>query len=79
MKIDIEISYSPLQNDFIPPIDSFIGKLQHPELKVITSKLSTMVTGDYNLAMTQIQNAMGELMQAYPSVFHLKITNASPV
>lgn len=79
MKIDIEISYSPLQNDFIPPIDNFIGKLQHPELKVITSKLSTLVTGDYNLAMTQIQNAMGELMQSYPSVFHLKITNASPV
>ncbi len=79
MKIDIEISYSPLKDDFIPPIDNFIAKLQHPELKVVTSKLSTLVTGEYKLAMSQINKAMEYLMQDHASVFHLKITNASPV
>lgn len=78
MHIDIEISYYPLKSDFIPPIDQFIEKLQHPGLRVTTGKLSTLVSGDYDLAMNVINSAMKDLMEENPSVFNFKITNAAP-
>ncbi len=78
MRIALEISYYPLQNDFIPPIDQCIEKLQHPALVVETSMLSTLVVGEYELVMQQVTLVMKELMQQYASVFNLKITNASP-
>jgi uncharacterized protein YqgV (UPF0045/DUF77 family) len=78
MRIAAEISYYPLKNDFIPPIDSCIEKLQHPQLEVVTSMLSTLVIGEYELVMSQIQESMKELMEEHPSVFNIKITNASP-
>jgi uncharacterized protein YqgV (UPF0045/DUF77 family) len=78
MRIAVEISYYPLTNDFIPPIDLCIEKLQHPQLEVVTSMLSTLVVGEYELVMSQLQYSMKELMEEYPSVFNIKITNASP-
>jgi len=78
MRIALEISYYPLVNEFIPPIDECIEKLQHPELQVTTTMLSTLVVGEYDLVMSQVKDTMEQLMLKYPSVFNFKITNASP-
>lgn len=78
MRIALEISYYPLKDVFIPPIDDFIEKLQHPQLEVVTTMLSTLVVGEYELVMNRLQESMKEMMDKHPSVFNIKITNASP-
>jgi uncharacterized protein YqgV (UPF0045/DUF77 family) len=49
MKISVEISKYPLQEEFGTPILSFIDRLkQYPELEVRTNSMSTQVFGDYD-------------------------------
>jgi len=61
MKISVELTLTPLQNDFEPPIISFITKLRNSGLTVIENPLSTQVYGDYDKVMllltTEIKNA----------------------
>jgi uncharacterized protein YqgV (UPF0045/DUF77 family) len=78
MRIALEISYYPLIDNFIPPIDTCIALLQHPELEVKTYMLGTLVVGEYELVMNQVKQSMHQLMLEHPSVFNIKITNASP-
>lgn len=78
MKVNLEISYYPLQNDFIPPIDGFIESLKNPETQVSVGKLSTLLTGEYLAVMSVLTDSMDKFMKEYPSVFNIKITNAAP-
>ena len=75
MTITLDISYYPLQEDFISPIDSFIEALRNKGIEVEVGKMSTSMVGDYDLIMNQLKDTMGEFMAQYPSVFNLKITN----
>ena len=75
MNITLDISYYPLQNDFIGPIDAFINDLQQKGINVETGKMSTSMVGDYDLIMGSLKDSMGEFMQQYPSVFNIKLTN----
>jgi uncharacterized protein YqgV (UPF0045/DUF77 family) len=48
MHTAIEISLYPLNSDFIPPIKSFIDRLNtYPELNVVTNSMSTQVSGEH--------------------------------
>jgi len=48
MKVSIEISLYPLAQNYIPPIQDFIDRLNsYAELKVIENTMSTQVYGDY--------------------------------
>jgi uncharacterized protein YqgV (UPF0045/DUF77 family) len=48
MKVSIEISLYPLDQNYIPPIQEFIDRLNsYQELKVIENTMSTQVYGDY--------------------------------
>ncbi len=51
MKISVELTLSPLQNEFEEPIINFIKKLRKSGLKVIETPLSTQVYGDYDKVM----------------------------
>lgn len=75
MKITLDISYYPLKEDFITPIDAFIKDLRKKGITVEVGKMSTSMVGDYDLIMSQLKDSMGEFMAKYPSVFNLKITN----
>ena len=75
MKITLDISYYPLQDDFIQPIDNFIANLRERGITVEVGKMSTSMVGDYEIIMTQLKESMSEFMQQHPSVFNLKITN----
>lgn len=65
MKISVELTLTPLQNEFEPPIINFIKKLRDSGLTVLENPLSTQVYGDYDKVMTlltsEIKNAF-ELM-----------------
>jgi uncharacterized protein YqgV (UPF0045/DUF77 family) len=48
MRTAIEISLYPLDADFIPPIKSFIERLNgYPELQVTTNAMSTQIAGEH--------------------------------
>ncbi len=61
MKISVEITLTPLQNEFEEPIINFIKKLRASGLKVLENPLSTQVYGDYDTVMkiltTEIKEA----------------------
>ncbi len=60
MKISVELTLSPLQDDFEPTIIHFIKKLRDSGLKVIENPLSTQVYGDYDKVMTVLNTEIKE-------------------
>lgn len=51
MKISVELTLTPLQNDFEKPIISFIKKLRASKFTVLENPLSTQIYGDYDELM----------------------------
>ena len=51
MKISVELTFSPLQDNFELPIINFIKKLRASGLIVLENPLSTQVYGDYDTVM----------------------------
>ena len=49
--ISVELTLTPLQDDFEPPIIDFIQKLRASGLKVLENPLSTQVYGEYDEVM----------------------------
>ena len=55
MNIGVEISLYPINADYIPPIRSFIDRLNaHPRLRVVTNDMSTQVFGEFNDVMPAV-------------------------
>ena len=52
MNISVELTLTPLQDNFEPPIINFIKKLRSSGLTVLENPLSTRVFGPYDDVMT---------------------------
>lgn len=66
MKLVAEISMYPLKDEYIPPIKTFIERLNtYPELRVDTSATSTRVSGDY---MTTMQILADEMQRSHEEI-----------
>jgi len=52
MNISVELTFSPLQDDFEEHIIKFIKKLRTSGLTVLENPLSTQVYGEYNTVMS---------------------------
>jgi uncharacterized protein YqgV (UPF0045/DUF77 family) len=77
MNTSVEISYYPLDVEFIPPIKDFIGRLNaHEKLTVKTSGMSTQVFGEYFELMRILTDEIYKSFEIPHSVFVLKIINA---
>ncbi|WP_242133784.1 thiamine-binding protein [Aestuariivivens marinum] len=63
MKISVELTLTPLQNDFEPAIIHFIKKLRSSNLKVLENPLSTQVYGDYDEVMQLLNAEIKETFQ----------------
>lgn len=65
LKISVELTFSPLMDDFEEPIEKFIKKLRDSGLTVKENPLSTQVYGDYDLVMglinTEMKSALSEV------------------
>lgn len=74
MDISVELTLSPLQDDYEQPIIRFIKKLRASGLTVMENPLSTQVYGEYNKVMqvltTKIEEAL-ELIEI--GVLYMKI------
>ncbi|WP_339672899.1 YkoF family thiamine/hydroxymethylpyrimidine-binding protein [Dasania marina] len=59
MMLTAEISLYPNNENFIPPIDSFIARLnQHDDVQVQTFPTATIVMGEYDRVMDILKVAM---------------------
>ncbi len=52
MDISVELTFSPLQDDYEDHIIKFIRKLRDSGLTIIENPLSTQVYGEYDTVMT---------------------------
>ena len=77
MKISIEISYYPLKDDYSKHVKEFIHAIADNS-RVMTDPgvMSTIISGDYDDVMLLLVKTIKSIMEKYPSVFTLKITNA---
>jgi uncharacterized protein YqgV (UPF0045/DUF77 family) len=77
MQVMVELSLYPLVNEYIPPIQTFIDRLNaYDELSVSTSSTSTQVTGEYadvlSILGVEMQRTHEEVGQA---IFVAKFLN----
>ena len=63
MKVSVELTLTPLQNDFEPSIIHFIKKLRASGLTVLENPLSTQVYGDYDVVMNLLTREIKEAFE----------------
>ncbi len=75
MDIGVEISLYPLHQDFIPPIQDFIDRLNtEPRLRIVTNSMSTQVFGDYDAVMKTLVRELRSTLEANDkAVFVMKV------
>jgi uncharacterized protein YqgV (UPF0045/DUF77 family) len=77
MKISIDISYYPLNEEYVTPILDFIARMnQYKQLIVETNGMSTQVFGEYDDVMKAITAEIKKSFEMPHSVFVLKMVNA---
>jgi uncharacterized protein YqgV (UPF0045/DUF77 family) len=80
MDIAVEISLYPLNEDYIPPIQDFIDRLnRHAGLKITTNHLSTQVFGDQRRIFEVLREEMGASFEAGKCIFVTKFVGPYPV
>ena len=63
MKVSIELTLTPLSDDFEPTIKNFIKKIRNLDFEVIENPLSTQIFGEYDTLMTCIQKTIKETFE----------------
>jgi hypothetical protein len=63
MKVSVELTFSPLQDDFEQPIIRFIQKLRASGLIVQENPLSTQVYGEYAKVMSVLTTEIEEALE----------------
>lgn len=77
MRISVEISYYPLNEDYKKPILQFIETLkENNNLLVRTNTMATQVFGEYEEVMATITKCIKNAFELPHSVFVLKVINA---
>jgi uncharacterized protein YqgV (UPF0045/DUF77 family) len=77
MKISIEISYYPLDQEFVPPIREFIERInKYRDLVAVTNGMSTQIFGEYDYVMAALVKEIRESFENPHSVFVMKVINA---
>lgn len=77
MKISVELTLTPLQDDFEPAIIHFIKKMRVSNLKVLENPLSTQVFGDYDEVMNVLQTEIKEAFELIDNgLLYMKIVKS---
>jgi uncharacterized protein YqgV (UPF0045/DUF77 family) len=77
MNISVEISYYPLNQEYVPPIREFIDRInRHDGLIAKTNGMSTQIFGPYDLVMGALTAEIRESFANPHSVFVMKVINA---
>lgn len=77
MKISVELTLSPLQDEYEPAIVNFIKALRASGLTVLENPLSTQVYGDYGEVMGLLQKEMKNAFEAIErGLMYIKIVKS---
>lgn len=63
MKISVELTLTPIQDDYEPAIINLIKKLRESGLTVMENPLSTQVYGNYDEVMTVLNREIKEAFE----------------
>ncbi|GAA4294576.1 thiamine-binding protein [Aestuariibaculum suncheonense] len=63
MKISVELTLTPLHDDYEPAIIHFIKKLRASDLTVLENPLSTQIYGDYDEVMRLLTSEIKEVFE----------------
>ena len=77
MRVAVDISLYPLAEDFIPPIQDVIERLNsHESIEVVTNPMSTQLRGEYDDVMAAVSQEVKTSFERSPKVvFAIKILN----
>ena len=77
MRVAVDISLYPLDQDFIPPIKDVIERLNsHDDIEVVTNPMATQLRGEYDVVMDALKAEIGRTFDELPkAVFAIKILN----
>ncbi len=74
MKISVELTFSPLQDDYEAHIISFIQRLRNSGIKIQENPLATQVYGEYDNVMDVLQKEMKRSFQEIGiGLFYIKL------
>lgn len=80
MEISVEISYFPLTDNHLQPVDDFIAAItKSKKVKIEPGIMSSLLTGPYDEIMKLLHCEMKPFMEKYPSIFTLKLSNSCSV
>ena len=77
MRVAVDISLYPLDENFLPPIDDVINRLNgHSSIEVLTNPMSTQIRGEFDTVMDVLKLEIGTTFENLPkAVFAIKILN----
>ncbi|MBR9845081.1 MAG: hypothetical protein GYB35_02735 [Algicola sp.] len=77
MNISVELTLTPLHDDYEPAIIHFIKQLRASKLKVLENPLSTQVYGNYDEVMALLTVEIKEAFQLIErGLLHMKIVKS---
>jgi uncharacterized protein YqgV (UPF0045/DUF77 family) len=77
MNISVELTLTPLQDNFEPAIINFIKKLRASGLTVLENPLSTQVFGDYDTVMEVLKQEIKIALEAIDKgLLYMKIVKS---
>ena len=77
MKVSVELTYSPLQDQYEQEIIRFIQALRASGLTVMENPLSTQVYGEYREVMEVLHREMEQSLNAVQhGVFYMKMVKS---
>ena len=78
MEISVELTFSPLQDDFEAPIIQLIQSLRQSGLDIIENPLSTQVFGDYDKVMSVLNSELKKALNAVEhGLLYIKIVKSN--
>ena len=77
MKVSVELTLTPLQDDYEPAIINFIKSLRNSGLTVLENPLNTQVHGEYDALMNLLQKEMKVALEAVEcGLLYIKIVKS---
>ncbi|GHC46095.1 thiamine-binding protein [Ulvibacter litoralis] len=77
MNISVELTLTPLQDNYEPAIIDFIKSLRSSGLTVLENPLSTQVYGEYDAVMNILQKEMKTALEAVErGLLYIKIVKS---
>lgn len=77
MKISVELTLTPIQDDYEPIIIDFIKALRNSGLTVLENPLSTQVYGEYDKVMQILQDEVQVAFEAMDrGLLHMKLVKS---